>query len=312
MLHNLSAQSRQPTAAAGLQRYASQTTFFAMPTFHIALAILVLALASTTHAQEVPREEPGFTEYVAMMLRKEVGDEPVIVKGPLTLGLGELQANLDRVFAFCKSSTSGCLFELERYVKGAAQVHKERNTPPNKDSVLVVLRTTQYVQSAQASVGGSAPAQVQPRPFVEGLVALPVFDTPRAIRMLGDKDNERLGLTPQGVFDLGLENLRKSQRPLMEVAKAAGSGQIGQLVGDSFYPSRLLLVDTWTPLAKEQGGVLIVAIPATDAVFYIGEDTPMAIDALRALVKSVQSRAPNRLSSALLRWKVSGWELVPQ
>ena len=283
-----------------------------MQTLRKALTLLLLALASTTHAQEVPRDEPGFTDYVAQMLRKEVGDEAVSIKGPLTLGLGELQANLDRVFAFCKNNASGCPVELERYVKGAAQVHKERSTPPSKDSVRVVLRTTQYIQSAQGSIRGSGPAQIQPRPFVEGLVALPVLDTPRAIRMLGDKDNERLGLTPQEVFDLGLENLRKSQKPIMDVAKVAGSGQIGQLVGDSFYPSRLLLLDTWAPLAKEQGGVLIVAIPATDAVFYISEDTPIAIDALRALVKNIQSRVPNRLSSVLLRWKASGWELVPQ
>lgn len=129
--------------------------------------------------------------------------------------------------------------------------------------------------------------------------------------MLGDKDNEKLGLTSQEVFELGMDNLRKSQKPLMQVAKVAGKGQIGQLVGDSFYPSRLLLHDTWAPLANEQGGVLIVAIPATDAVFYIGEDTPIAIDALRALVKDRLARAPNRLSSALLRWKENGWELVP-
>lgn len=283
-----------------------------MPTFHKALALFLLALASATHAQNVPRDESGFTDYVAKMLRKEVGDEAVVIKSPLTLGLGELQANLDRVFGFCRNNSSGCPVELERYVKGAAQVHKERNTPPSKDSVRVVLRTSQYVQSAQGSVGGSGPAQIQPRPFVEGLVALPVIDTPRAIRMLGDKDNERLGLTAQEVFDLGLENLRRSQKPLMEVAKVAGGGQFGQLVGDSFYPSRLLLLDTWAPLAKEQGGVLVVAIPATDAVFYISEDTPIAIDALRALVKNIQSRAPNRLSSAVLRWKASGWELVPE
>lgn len=282
-----------------------------MPTFRKSFALFLFALASAIHAQEVPRDEPGFTGYVAAMLRKEVGDEAVAIKGPLTLGLGELQANLDRVFAFCRNNTSGCAVELERYVKGAAQVHKERNTPPSKDSVRVVLRTTQYAQSAQGSVGGSGSAQIQPRPFVEGLVALPVLDTPRAVRMLGDKDNERLGLTSQEVFDLGLENLRKSQKPLMEIARVVGSGQIGQLIGDSFYPSRLLLLDTWAPLAKEQGGVLIVAIPATDAIFYISEDTPIAIDALRALVKNNQSRAPNRLSSALLRWKATGWELVP-
>jgi hypothetical protein len=63
-------------------------------------------------------------------------------------------------------------------------------------------------------------------------------------------------------------------------------------------------------LAQAQGGTLIVAVPATDAVLYIGEDSALAIDALRALVMDVMARAPNRLSSVLLRWRESGWEVV--
>jgi hypothetical protein len=58
--------------------------------------------------------------------------------------------------------------------------------------------------------------------------------------------------------------------------------------------------------------VLIVAIPSTDAVFYISEDTPIALDALRAVVSNILARAPNRLSGVLLRWSESGWQVVPQ
>jgi hypothetical protein len=178
--------------------------------------------------------------------------------------------------------------------------------------VRVVLRTSQYVQAVQGSAGGGGtPTQIQPRPFADGLVALPVLDTPRTLRMLGSKDNERMGLSEQQVFDLGLQNLRSTLKPLMDVAKVAGPGQIGQLVGDTFHPSRLLLHDSWVPLAKAQGGVLIAAIPATDVVLYIGEDTPTAIDALRALANSVQARAPNRLSTSLLRWGDAGWTVLP-
>ncbi|MEO8022821.1 hypothetical protein [Polaromonas sp.] len=275
-------------------------------------ATLLLVFAESICAQEIPRDEVGFTEYVASQLRKEVGKDAVVVKGLLTIGLGELQANLDRVFQFCSGNAAGCSTELDRYVKGAAQVHKERSVPPSKDAVRVVVRTSQYVQATQSSTGGPGPVQTLPRPFVEGLAALPVLDTPRAIKMLGEKDAKALGMNEQEVYDLGIANLRKELKPLMEVAKVAGKGQIGQLIGDSFHPSRLLLLDGWAQLAKEQSGVLIVAIPATDAVFYIGEDTPVAVDALRALVKDVMSRAPNRLSSTLLRYKPSGWEVLAQ
>jgi hypothetical protein len=96
----------------------------------------------------------------------------------------------------------------------------------------------------------------------------------------------------------------------MDVAKVAGPGHIGQLVGDSFNPSRLALFDTWAPLAEAQGAKLIVAAPATDAVFYVGDNSPVAIDALRTLARNVMGQAPHPLSEILLRWTPTGWEIV--
>jgi hypothetical protein len=128
--------------------------------------------------------------------------------------------------------------------------------------------------------------------------------------MLNEKDDKALGLTVDEVYQLGLKNTRGSLKPLMQVAKAAKPAEIGQIVGDSYEPSRLVLHEEWAPLAAAQNGTLIVAVPATDAVFYIGEDTPAAIDALRTLARNVFSRAPNRLTETLLRWSDAGWEVV--
>lgn len=151
---------------------------------------------------------------------------------------------------------------------------------------------------------------MQSRPFVEGLVVLPVLDSPRTVRLIGSKDNTQLGVSEAELFDLGVANPRATLKPLMEVAEVAGRGQIGSIMGNPYDPSRLILHDTWAPLAKAQGGTLIVAIPATDAVFYIAEETPVAIDALRVLVKNIQARAPNRLTTVLLRWNEAGWSPV--
>jgi hypothetical protein len=137
-----------------------------------------------------------------------------------------------------------------------------------------------------------------------------VLDTPRAIRMLTDKDGAALGLTANQGYDLGIANLRKTLKPLMEVAKPVGSGQIGQLVDDVFHSSRIVLLDSWTPLAKAQGGVVIIAAPATDVLLYIGEDSQVVIDALRTLARNVMSRVPNPLSDVLLRWTPKGWGVV--
>ncbi|MDR2195658.1 MAG: hypothetical protein LBE50_03505 [Gallionellaceae bacterium] len=274
----------------------------------ILITALAVAFAPVAVAQNVPVDKPAFTEHVAGLLRKTLGDTPVSVAGVLTVRFGEFQANLDRIFDSCKHDTKTCPAEVKNYVEGVAEAYKEQAAAPSRDAVRVVLRSEQYVQAALST---GAEVEMQPHPFVGGLVALPVLDSPRMLRMLGAEGNARLGLSAQAVYDLGIANLRKGLKPLLHIAPIAGPGRIGQFFGDSFYPSRLLLIDYWTPLANAQGGVLIVAVPTTDAVLYIGEDTPVAIDALRTLVNSMVSKSPNRLSNVLLRWKQTGWEVVP-
>jgi hypothetical protein len=56
---------------------------------------------------------------------------------------------------------------------------------------------------------------------------------------------------------------------------------------------------------------LIVAAPARDVIFYVGEESTQAIDALRALVSDVMKKVPAPLSPELLRWTKTGWEPVP-
>jgi uncharacterized protein YtpQ (UPF0354 family) len=283
--------------------------FMGVPFRSWSIVALSLAYSLLAAGSDIPKDETRFTEYVAEQLRAEVGDAPVVNKSPLTIGVGELQANLDRIFAFCNRNAEGCSKEVTTYVKGVAQVYRDQNAPPTREAVRLVVRTTQYVQQTQSSLPPGSPS-LQPKPLVDGLVLLPVLDSPRTIRMLNKEDMKSLGLSDEEVQQLALANLRSSLKPLMDAAKIAGRGQIGQLVGDSFHPSRIALLDTWAPLAKAQGGKLIVAAPTTDAVFYVGEDTAVAIDALRALVRNVMSRAPNRLSDILLRWTPTGWEVV--
>jgi hypothetical protein len=275
-----------------------------------ALLVGLLAFFSIAVADDVPRDEAGFTDFVATQLRKQLVDADVVVKAPLTVAVGGLQVNLDRIFTFCRGNPPGCSPQIDNYVSGAVEAYRVQNAAPTKQAVRLVVKTAEYVQTVQSAPPGSKPLQMQPRPFVEGLYVLPVLDSPRTIRLMAEGDNGKLGLTLDEVFALGAENLKKELAPLMDVAKVTTQGKIGQLVGSVFNPSRMILLDSWAPLAQAQGGVLIIAIPATDAVFYVGEDTRPAIDALRALVKNVLSQVPNKLSGDLYRWRASGWERI--
>jgi uncharacterized protein YtpQ (UPF0354 family) len=268
--------------------------------------LVALFLASVSAAaQDIPRDADGFTSYVAERMRQELPNIAVSVKAPLTLSIGELQGNLDRIFQFCGANTQGCANEVTRYVQGAVQVAQAQNAPPTKEAVRLVVRSAAYVKNAK-----SGSPDIQPRALVDGLFVLPVLNSPRVLRMLTERDNRALGLSTDQVFELGLTNLNRESKPLMEIAKPAGRGQIGKLVGNPFHPSRLIEASAWAPLAQAQGGTLIVAAPTTDAVLYIGESTPVAIDALRALIRNVAVQAANPLSDVLLRWTPTGWEPV--
>jgi uncharacterized protein YtpQ (UPF0354 family) len=272
--------------------------------------LLVLAMGcGSARAQDVPKGKAAFTEYVAEQFQREMGSEAVVVKGPLRLAIGGMQANLDRIFGYCSQTTTGCEREISNYVEGIAQVNKDRAAPPTRETVRVIVRTREYVAAAWAAMPKGA-RRLDPRQLAGGLVMLPAIDMPRTIRSATLADSDVLGLSSDEIFELGLANLRAQLRPLMEVASVAKPGQIGHFSSDIYDSSRLALHESWSPLAKAHGGKLIVAVPATNAVLYIGDDAPVAIDAFRLLVKNVWARTANPLSTELLRWTPTRWEVV--
>lgn len=275
------------------------------------LATTAVAVSLSANAQGVPADEPAFTEFVAQAMRREVGDAPVLVKSPLTLSVGPLQANLDRIFAFCRANSASCAAEVDRYVKGAAQVLRQQSAPLDRAAVRIVVRTSEYIKRAQASLGSDGPT-LQTRPLVDTFVSVAVLDTSRAVRPLDDRDLKKLNLSQDQLFELGGANLMAILKPIAEGAKPVGSGQIGTVTGSVYEVGRVAFPAEWSPLAIAQQGTLLVALPTTDVVLYISQSTPEAIDALRALAKSTAAKAANPLSpTAILRWTSERWEVVP-
>jgi hypothetical protein len=279
------------------------------PTAWSIASVITLLGVSAAIADTIPKDAPGFTLYLASLLRKETSVAAVTVRGPLALEVGDLKVNLDRVYDFCRHDAQACTGAVETYVKGAAEAYQTATSAPTQDAVRLVVRTETYARDVQASLGADAPA-LQPKPFVEGLVTLPVLDSPRSVRMLSIEDNRKLNLSAAEVYQLGLSNLRAALKPLSDIVKAVHAGEIGQIAGNAYDSSRLLLHDDWAPLAAAQGGILIVVAPAPDALFYLGDDSPKALDALRTLAADIAKRAPRPLSSVPLRWTQSGWEIV--
>lgn len=276
----------------------------------IATLLIGLALsAGLAQADEgTAAEQAAFTERAAALLRAQLGEGAVVIAEPLTLKLGDLQANLGRVYRFCRANAQGCEDELQRYVQVVVDIQKKNNAPVTQESLRVVVRTADYADGAAHTLAGKgAPMR---RPVAEGLVAMPIVDSPRSARLLGEADCKALGLLPDQAYDLALANLRMALKPLADVAKPVRRGAIGTLQGDFYESGRVLLHDDWAPLAKAQQGVLVVALPSKDLLLYGADDSPAGLDALRVLSRDVARRSPAQLSDLLLRWTESGWQVV--
>lgn len=253
-------------------------------------------------------ERASFTERAAAMLRAQLGADAVVIAEPLTLRIGELQANLDRVYGYCRTNVQGCDAELQRYVQTVVDVHKQAAAPVTRESVRVVVRTAEFADGVAKTIAGKG--EPMRRTVAEGLVALPISDSPGSARTLSDADCKALGLSADQAFDLGLANLRLALKPMADVAKPVKRGALGTLAGDFYESSRLLLPDDWAPLAQAQQGVLVVALPAKDVLLYGADDSPAGLDALRVLARDVARRSPVPLADALLRWTPTGWQIV--
>jgi uncharacterized protein YtpQ (UPF0354 family) len=256
--------------------------------------------------QSIPTDESGFTKYVAKRLRKELPGEKVRVKGPLTLLVEQTNINLDRIFSFCQREQAGCAAEIATYVKGVADIRAGRGTEATKDSIRLIVRSAAYVRQAQRVPEGET--GIQSRHLAEDLFAIPVFDRPRSTRLVHLGDHARLGMTADEVYELGVANLRKILHPLP--ARAMRRGEIGAVTSDYFAPGRLVLHDSWRQIAEAQKGVLIVAVPSTDRVIYVSDDSDEFIAALRTIVQEMAKQSSNPLSQTLLRWRPDGWEVV--
>jgi uncharacterized protein YtpQ (UPF0354 family) len=253
-------------------------------------------------------EQAAFTDRVATSLRTRLGADAVAIAEPLTLKISDLQANLDRVYSFCRSNVQGCDAEVDRYVQAIVDLQKNATAPISREAVRLAVRTTEFADDAARSMAGKG--EVIRRPIVDGLVAMPFFDSPRSARLLNAADCKTLGLSPDQAHELGLANLRQALKPMADVARPVKPGAIGTIQGDFYESGRVLLHGDWAPLAKAQQGVVIVALPAKDTLLYGADDSPAGLDALRTLARDVSRRSPGQLSDVLLRWTETGWQLV--
>lgn len=270
----------------------------------------LLASAQWTAGDGSPQEQAAFTDRVAALLRARLGDGAVVVAEPLTLKIGELQANLDRVNAFCRANAAGCNAELERYVQAIVDMQQQAAAPPSREALRLVVRTAEFAEGAAGTSAAAGKTGFIRRPVAEGLVAMLMLDSPRSARLVSEADCQALGLSADEAYALGLANLQRQLLPLAQAGKPVAPGAFGTLEGDFYESGRVLLHESWAGLARGQKGVLIVALPAKNLILYSADDSPAGLAALRTLARESARRSPGPLSEVLLRWSPSGWDVL--
>lgn len=280
---------------------------------HRAAGAALLSLAAAAHAQQVPLTEPGFTDAVTEQLRTALPDEHVVVVGPQQLSVGNtgMTVNLGRLWQFCQANAARCDASAADLVAGVTRAFQEANKPPERAQVRIAVRSVHTAQAYEARSRATG-LGLQVHPFAGDMVSTVVVDSPKTVRWASNHDLETLKLDAAALQELARANTHAQMQPLMSVATPAPAGKIGAIDGDDAYTaSRLLFPQDWAPLAKAQGGVLIVAAPRPSTVLYVGSDDAASLAALRDFARERLQRAPDPVSATLLRWTPEGWKTLP-
>jgi len=281
-------------------------------TVRAALAAL-LCLAATAHAQQVPLDDPGFTDAITEMLRTALPDEHVVPAGPqrVTIGNPEMAVNMGRLWQFCRANATRCDAESAHFAAAVVDSFRDMNKPPERAQVRLVMRSVRTAREFEAHSHGKG-LSLQVRPFQQDMVDVVVIDSPRSVRWASNRDLDALKIDSAALFDLARANTHALMQPLLNVAEPAAPGKIGAIDGnDEYTASRLLYAQDWAPLAKAQGGVLIIVAPRPATLLYVGADDAATLTALREFARERQQRASDALSTTLLRWTPEGWKPLP-
>ena len=280
----------------------------------IALAgLLSLVAVAGANAEPVPLDDPGFTDAITEQFRTALPDEHVVVVAPQRLTIGNTGAvvSLARLWQACRANPTGCDAQAAAFVAGTTKAFQEMNKPPERGQVRVALRSAATAQAYVASSRGTG-LNLQVQPFVTGMVAAVMIDSPSSVRWASSHDLDALKLEPAALMELARANTHAGMQPLVSVATPAPAGKIGAIDGaDTYTASRLLFPSDWAPLAKAQGGVLVVAVPRPTTILYVGDDSAASLAALRSFARERAGRAPDAIGDLLLRWTPEGWKTVP-
>jgi hypothetical protein len=285
-----------------------------------ALALLALAapvlIGACQRKEARSTKEDRFTKGFAAQLQGGFPQARITIKAPLLLDVsfgvdgGSSTVSLDNPFRDCHGEIEGC-GAAERQLRAMAQTGsgEDGGDPATLRPILKDARWMAGVEEA----GKDAPPDKQAgnrlvtTPFVADLVIAYAFDTPDAMRMMSERDRQKIGLERAAVDALARKNLDAALPGALPDDEIAP--RIHQIhAGDSYEASRILLDDRWKAAARAVKGDLLVAVPSRDYLLYTGSrEGDAVLSRFRTLVREYESTRGHPVSVTILRRAASGW-----
>jgi uncharacterized protein YtpQ (UPF0354 family) len=182
---------------------------------------------------------------------------------------------------------------------------KKTELRPDRSSIVPRIKHTNML--AALAKAGAPPDQLPfTEPLVSDLLIAYAFDLPGVFQMVKVSDLPQLGLTPQELRDLAIENLKRQLTDIR--AKGQGTPIMWFTAGEDLGACLLLVDKLWLDLGKELPGEVVVAVPERGTVFVTSTEWPGGLELMRELTDGTLERSDtHRLTKHFLVRREGVW-----
>ncbi len=187
-------------------------------------------------------------------------------------------------------------------------MRNQPDQPFDIDASLILPRIKQSEFNNALKQAGAPPDQWPlTEPLVGNLVVTYAFDVPAGFMMVRPQDLAQLGLSPEQLRGLSLDNLK---REMPEIAVEVTGDVQRVITGKNFEACTLLAPNFWSKVASQIDGEVIVAVPSRDVVLFCSSLSSQGLADMVSMANEVlRQEAAHALTNELFVWR-NGWQVV--
>jgi len=259
-----------------------------------------------------PTDAAGFTEYIVAKLMAAMPGARFTIREPLVIVVyhadgGAATTSPDRVWRYCAVNSEAACEQAIGYWISAIKVSPLANRKSDRSMIRAVVRTAAVLAGYEVTLR----RPIVMAPLAGDLRIACVIDKPTSLSYLGEPDLQELGLSHDEAIALGIRNVAADLKPLRDVMMGDPDDPWGHSDGDDYESGRILLHEDLAELSQAWGDRLIIAVPGTHTVLYADGRRPDALAKMRDAVKEQMTHSERAISSTLLLWTKTGWEVIP-